>query len=126
MTINSAIVSKNYSSSNSPLRSSKFNSVVIGEDIIAIGNYAFYYCNSIKRVNLPSNLISIGDYAFAGCYNMEVYCAATTPPRIQSETFTSISVNGSYTYVYVPRASESLYKSEWRVCESALIVGYDF
>ena len=127
LTINSSIISKNFSSSGTNVfTGSEFNSVVIGEDIIAIGNYVFSGRNSIKRVNLPSNLISIGDYAFARCYNMEVYCAATTPPRIQSETFNSLSVYGSYIYVYVPRASESLYKSEWSVCESALIVGYDF
>lgn len=127
LTIDSSIISKNFSSSGTNVfTGSEFNSVVIGDDIIAIGNYVFSGRNSIKRVNLPSNLISIGDYAFAGCYNMEVYCAATTPPRIRSETFNSISVYGSYIYVYVPRTSESLYKSEWSVCESALIVGYDF
>ena len=131
--INSAVVSNNhtvygYPSKNSDgwLYNSKFNSIVIGEDIVAIGNYVFYDCHSVDLVTLSNNLISIGDNAFGNCRNMNVYCKATTPPQIRSKTFTSMSVNGSYTYVYVPQASVSMYRSEWSVCESALIVGYEF
>lgn len=131
--INSAVVSNNhtvygYPSKNSDgwLYNSKFNSIVIGEDIVAIGNYVFYDCHSVDLVTLSNNLISIGDNAFGNCRSMNVYCKATTPPQIRSKTFTSMSVNGSYTYVYVPQASVSIYRSEWSVCESVLIVGYEF
>ncbi len=46
------------------------SSVVIGEGITHIGNYAFYNCMLLADISLPSTLGTIGRYAFADCDSM--------------------------------------------------------
>lgn len=50
--------------------------IILGKNIVQIGNNAFQYCSSIvdeaDTMVLPEKLISIGDYAFSGCNFSEV------------------------------------------------------
>ncbi len=46
-------------------------SLVVGEGVTSIGNYAFYYLSVLEEVSLPSTLTSIGDYAFGFCAELE-------------------------------------------------------
>jgi hypothetical protein len=39
--------------------------------INSIGNYAFYWCNSIHEIKLHETVISIGSYAFSHCEKLE-------------------------------------------------------
>lgn len=48
----------------------KVKSIVIGEGITTIGNFAFASCSNLTEVALPSTLISIGDGAFLSCYSL--------------------------------------------------------
>ena len=42
----------------------------IPDGIRAIGDAAFYLCESLRAVSIPEGVTSIGSYAFAGCYSM--------------------------------------------------------
>ena len=56
----------NYSSSSAPWysKSDYIKSVEIADGVTSIGNYAFYYCNSLTSVTIPNGVTSIGNSAF--------------------------------------------------------------
>ena len=63
----------NYSDTDSPSPFQGNNSirtVIIGEGVGSIGNYAFYGCENLLYLDLPSTLSVIGTYAFGGCTRM--------------------------------------------------------
>lgn len=41
--------------------------VVLGDEVVTIGDNAFSYCKNLATINFPPNLRSIGDHAFSGC-----------------------------------------------------------
>ena len=46
-------------------------SVDLGEDLITIGNNAFYGCRSLKSIEIPASCTKVGDMAFAGCTSLK-------------------------------------------------------
>ena len=42
-----------------------------GKPVTAIGEGAFYYCSSAKKVNIPASITVIDEGAFHRCYNLE-------------------------------------------------------
>ena len=76
-----------------------------------IGDYAFYGCNSLRKVYLPSILTSIGDYAFykLNSFSLDVYCYADTPPTIGVNVFNK---NGLLT-IHVKESSVEQYATAW-------------
>lgn len=38
-----------------------------GQPVMAIGDWAFAWCNTLAQVQLPDSLTTIGEGAFAGC-----------------------------------------------------------
>lgn len=46
------------------------NTLIVGENLMGIGNYAFYGCTGLESINLGNGLSEIGKYAFANCVNM--------------------------------------------------------
>ena len=42
----------------------------IPEGVTAIADYAFYYCDGIKRVSIPEYVTTIGKSAFSDCYGL--------------------------------------------------------
>ncbi|MBR7188893.1 MAG: leucine-rich repeat domain-containing protein, partial [Clostridia bacterium] len=84
--------------------------VILGEGITHVGNYAFYGCSKITSVSLPSTLESVGHYAFQnvsqwagplalpeGLTTLGVYsfagCSGLTAPVRLPDTLTSIGSN---------------------------------
>lgn len=49
----------------------QITSVVIGEGVTGIGNYAFYMCTKLSNVELPDGVEKIGSGAFRGCTSLE-------------------------------------------------------
>ena len=56
-------------------------SVIIGEGITRIGNYAFYYCHNIISVDIPNSVTSIGMHAFRECNSL---ISVTIPDNVTS------------------------------------------
>ena len=66
----------------------------LGNGITSIGNYAFYYCDSIRgELNIPDGVTYIGDCAFAGYWNRS---SNFTGELIIPNSVTSIGNNAFY------------------------------
>ena len=57
--------------------------LVIPDNVVEIGSYAFYRCLSLTSISIHENITSIGKSAFRDCSSItSVYCKPTTPPAI--------------------------------------------
>ena len=45
-------------------------SVIIGEGVTSIGDYAFYECSNLASATVPESVTSIGAHAFSGCRSL--------------------------------------------------------
>ena len=45
-------------------------SVVIGDGVTNIGEYAFFYCTSLESIEIPDSVTSLGANAFRGCWGL--------------------------------------------------------
>ncbi len=99
-------------------------SIDIPASVTTIPYGAFTNCWNLRTINIPEGVQEIGDYVFAGCQNLlsitlpstitnigsdalrgikEIYCLATTPPTINSNSIDADAV------VYVPCSKVSDY-----------------
>ena len=104
-----------------------------------IGERAFKDCRQLKRINIPSTVTIMGECAFENCTSLKsFYCKPLTPPTIygggegwHADIWQWVGYGQDFSYlsttIYVPRASEQLYKEalKWNI-RSGNIVGCDF
>ena len=45
-------------------------SVALNDNITVISDYAFFYCNKLKTITVPSSVKEIGEFAFANCTSL--------------------------------------------------------
>ena len=82
-------------------------SIQIPYSVTSIGNYAFCYCPGLTDVVIGNSVTSIGDYAFYNCESLtKITCWATTPPTIDSDTFSNYSAD-----LYVPAGCKEAYEA---------------
>lgn len=79
---------------NSAILEIATNTLVIGtanttipEDIQAIGNNAFHYCNGLTSITIPSNVTKIGEAAFSNCGNLKEVVIMEGVTKIGEEAF---------------------------------------
>lgn len=114
----------NFGSGSAPWASyrSSIVSVVIGEGVTAVGNCAFYGCDAISSVSLPSTLGSIGNYAFYGCSAMTALTVPASVSYIGSYAFrkcgalTSVTLENGEGWLYGGASAE--------ISADALVSGY--
>lgn len=46
----------------------EIKTVTFGEGVESVGNYAFYYCTGLNKINLSTTIKTIGTYAFGRCF----------------------------------------------------------
>lgn len=62
------------------------------QDVISIGQEAFYGCRSIEGINFPEGLESIGSNAFQDCFGIgSIVCKGTIPPYVQNGAFNGVA-----------------------------------
>ena len=80
---------------------------IIPNSVTSIGDYAFYVCSGLTSIEIPNSVTSIGYGAFADCSSLtKITCHATTPPTIESHTFSNYDAD-----LYVPAGCVSAYQS---------------
>ena len=83
--------------------------LVIGNEVTAIGDSAFYGMSTINHLIIGGSVATIGNYAFAECRNFDdITCFATIVPVINETTFANVG-NKQYIYLFVPEARERAY-----------------
>lgn len=70
-------------------------SVVVGEGVTHIGDYAFAECSALKTVSLPTGLVSIGESAFDGCSSLESIAIPDSVTTISDYCFYNCSKLGT-------------------------------
>ena len=63
------------------------NSIVIPDNVMEIGDFAFDGCKTLLSVSIPGNVIEIGDGAFMGCESLKSICIPDGVMEIHSSTF---------------------------------------
>ena len=80
--------------------------IEIPNSVTSIGYAAFHYCSRLTSIEIPNSVTSIGNFAFFGCDCLtKITCWATTPPTIDSNTFSNYSAD-----LYVPVGCKSAYQ----------------
>ena len=86
--------------------------ITISDGVTFIGVYTFTNCKSLTSITIPNGVKSIDSWAFSHCsINTELggtyTILATTPPTIQSDTFSNAKINK----IIVPKGTLAAYKS---------------
>ncbi|MBR0171043.1 MAG: leucine-rich repeat domain-containing protein [Bacteroidales bacterium] len=95
--------------------------LALREGTTGIADIAFYFCDQIPMIEIPSSLRFIGDMAFDYCTQLDTLkVAAITPPTLQRESFNGVSQLN----VVVPYGSADAYLadtswSRYNIIESA-------
>ena len=87
-------------------------SAINGYTVNNIDYKAFYGCNGITSLTIPSTVTHMCDYVINGCHKLEkLIVMATTPPSISDVTFIDYDIP-----LYVPDAAVSTYKNtdKWK------------
>ena len=81
---NNAIVATNYQGEYDGLRkifNSNVKEYVLGDEVTAIGDYAFANCDDMESIQISGNITSIGVRAFYGCSSL---ASLTVPATVKS------------------------------------------
>ena len=79
--------------------------VVVGEGITSIGDYAFHTCSRLTSIEIPDSVTSIGDSAFDNCHRLTSIEIPNGVTSIEDSAFfacsglTSIEIPDSVTYI---------------------------
>ena len=101
---------------------SKIKSVVIGEGIANIADYAFYGLTKLTEITLPDTLVSIGEYSFRNCSSLTTI---VLPESVQTI--------GKYAFAYCTNLKEitihynvnSIGNDAFRNSPNVVINGYE-
>ena len=100
---------------------SNLASLTIGSSLQSIGIWAFSGCSKLASVNLPASVTNIGDNAFYDCSNLSsVVIHATSVPTCGNNAF---GMYKSGRKIFVPFAKVADYKTGWSAY-AADIYGY--
>lgn len=83
-----------------------------GKAVTAIGDYAFYGCESLTEITLPNSVTSIGEGAFADCYNL---AQITLPDNLTSIGNVAFCACDSLAEITIPDGVTSI--GEWAFTE---------
>ena len=88
----------------------EISDLVIPNNVVSIGNYAFYNCSGLTSVTIPNSVTSIGEKAFSSCKELlNVYCLAEKAPSSASNAFSGSEIN--YATLHVPATYMEMYKT---------------
>ncbi|MEI6755120.1 MAG: leucine-rich repeat domain-containing protein, partial [Paludibacter sp.] len=105
---------------------SGLTSITIPSSVTGIGSFAFFYCTGLTSINIPSSVTSIGNEAFYNCTGLRIiYSYATVPVNLSNTYYVFANVNKTTCTLYVPKGSQSAYKTAAYWNEFINIVEFD-
>ena len=93
----------------------EFESVVLPNSLIEIGNVAFYKCEWLKEIMIPNSVKRIGDWAFSYCTNLQTVIIPDSVKRIGDWAFYGCS---SLQTVNIPNSVKSIGDKAFKDCSS--------
>ncbi len=93
---------------------SSLESVVLGEGVEAVGNYAFYGCSGLTSIALGNSVKTIGEYAFDNCKKLTKVTFSNGVRSIGAYAFRNcIELTGA---LIIPDSVETIEKSAFNGC----------
>ena len=96
-------------------RNQNIRSYVIPFSVTSIGDYAFWYCDSLSEIVIPSSVTSIGDHAFSDCYSLSEIVIPSSVTSIGDSAFSSCK---SLSEIVIPSSVTSIGDSAFSDCYS--------
>ena len=90
-----------------------------GLPIVAVGDSAFYYGDSLKRVVIPDGITSIGEYAF---YSLPVLEDVRLPDTLKTIGYGSFQYCEALSRIVIPEGTESIGEDTFYECPSLVSV----
>ena len=101
----------------------KLTSVEIKSQVLTqLGDYCFYNCRNLKKIELPESVTSLERNVFEGCSVLShIYMNAATPPTIQSNTFSDYNTPT----LHVPSSAKTSYTKadNWKNFTNIIAIG---
>ena len=88
-------------------------------NVTAIGRQAFFYCDSLVKVSLPSSVVEIGDLAFATCVNVK---EIILPQKTKHIGYLSFAYCSRIKDFIIPNAVEDIGSDAFYKCDSLVSV----
>ena len=83
--------------------------------VTSIGNWAFYGCDKLTSITIPTSVTSIGEWAFSGCYNLT---SITIPNSVTSIGEYAFYLCNNLTSVTIPKSVTSIGKEAFERCDN--------
>ncbi|MGN8725705.1 leucine-rich repeat protein [Segatella copri] len=96
-------------------RNQNIRSYVIPSSVTSIGDYAFWYCDSLSEIVIPSSVTSIGDYAFSDCCSLSEIVIPSSVTSIGDYAFWYCD---SLSEIVIPSSVTSIGDSAFSHCDS--------
>ena len=81
------------------LGDSNFSEITINANVEYIGNGLLYCCETVETINIPESVLAIGDYAFSECYSLK---NITLPSNLEYIGIDAFSYCESLTEMNIP------------------------
>lgn len=97
------------------------DSVVFGEAVETVGNYSFYGCTSVTSLAIPQGVRRIGEAAFKGCSTLAevIFAEDSLLDIIDKDAFSGCSLLG---FIHIPNGVRTLGDSAFSGCSSTTTV----
>ena len=95
-------------------RNQNIRSYVIPSSVTSIGDYAFWYCDSLSEIVIPSSVTSIGDHAFSDCYSLSEIVIPSSVTSIGDSAFSDCY---SLSEIVIPSSVTSIGDSAFYKCK---------
>ena len=96
-------------------RNQNIRSYVIPSSVTSIGDYAFWYCDSLSEIVIPSSVTSIGDSAFSWCRSLSEIVIPSSVTSIGDSAFSDCY---SLSEIVIPSSVTSIGDNAFYGCDS--------